>query len=454
MADGNGRINEDPPGSGSSFSGTGNRNDLTMNTGNTAAKAATKEKVNYTYDATDQSPYRVMVELLDNNNGELRINKLALAVTLHKMSAYKNSVLEVKQAGRNKMIVYLNNYAKANKLIDDEEFRRRNYRAYVPMHFISVSGVVAGVPLDVSIEELEETVQCEVPILGIRRLNSWIDGAPQPSQRISITFRANKLPRMVKMFSCTSRIRPFNKKSVLCMNCLRYSHRAENCRSKKRCVRCTLVHDEEEEFGRCLNPIKCLYCRKDHATTDRECPERKRQDNIQAIMAKTNLTFVEAREQFPILTENYYEALLEMTDDPTPAESFAKMTANQYQFTRKPLPRPKKDTEKQSSRIISEQVTVFQEKKRKMETSQDGIALFNKHKVSDAEKWKSQLRAAAAANNQGLSGKDHLQVSAPTSTSTAVATDPANRCGTTPKGTIIVRNTSTGKNAHPIINKK
>lgn len=449
----------DDDSSGSTMSALGNQSDLAnMNTGNGETTPTAKQKMNYTYNAKDQSPYRVMVEILDSNNGELRINKLALAVTLHKMSAYKNNVVEVKQAGRNKMIVYLNNYEAANRLIDDDEFRRRNYRAYVPMHFISLSGVVAGVPLDVSIEELEESVCCEVPILGIRRLNTWIDGMPQPSQRISITFRASTLPRMVKMFRCTSKVRPFYKKSVLCMNCLRYSHRADNCRSKKRCVRCTMIHNEEEEFERCLEPVKCLYCRKDHTTTDRECPERKRQDNIQAIMAKTNLTYVEARERFPILTENYYEALVEMTDDPTPAESFATMTANQY--TRRNQHRTNKEMkEKQPSRIISEQVTVFQEKRRKFDTSQspDGIALFNKHKVSDAEKWKSELRAAAANNQSfsGFSGKDHPQVtkSTPTKTPASAVTDPANRGGAIPKSTILFRHTS-GKVAHPNTMKK
>lgn len=343
------------------------------------------------------------------------------------------------------MMAYLNNYKVANKLVEDEEFKRRNYRAYIPMHFISISGVMAGIPIEVSTEELEEYIHCEVPILGIRRLNTWFDGKPQPSQRVSITFRANELPRMVKMLSCTTKVRPFYKKSILCMNCLRYSHRTENCRSKKRCVRCAMVHQEEEEdYERCLRPIKCLYCRKEHTTTDRDCPERKRQDNIQAIMAKTNLTFIEAKERFPILTENQYEALLEMTDDPTPAESYANMTANHY--VKRNQPKTKRTTEKQPSRIISEDVTVFQEKKRKADTLPDGAALFNKHKVSDAEKWKAELRAAAA-NKQGTSENKV------TPTTITTATDPTVKSGPHPKNTILVRHTSTGKIAHPITKK-
>lgn len=115
-------------------------------------------------------------------------------------------------------------------------------------------------------------------------------------------------------------------------------------------------------------------------------------------MARSNLTYIEATEQFPILTQNYYEALLEGAEDPTPAESFATMTAGSFKW--KPPPRKavqRRPEPNVRSTIISEQVKVYNSKKNPTANTSNGVALFNKYKVTEAEKWKEELRSAAAA---------------------------------------------------------
>lgn len=238
----------------------------------------------------------------------------------------------------------------------------------------------------------------EVPVLGVKRLTRFIDGRREPTQRVSVTFRAKKIPSLVKVFCCSMKIRAFYRKTVLCLNCLRYSHRAENCRSRTRCRNCSGIHDDPAENELCQNAKKCLHCRTNHKTEDIECPERKRQNNIQSIMARSNLTYIEATEQFPILTQNYYEALLEGAEDPTPAESFATMTAGSFKW--KPPPRKavqRRPEPNVRSTIISEQVKVYNSKKNPTANTSNGVALFNKYKVTEAEKWKEELRSAAAA---------------------------------------------------------
>lgn len=241
------------------------------------------------------------------------------------------------------------------------------------------------------------------------------------------------------------KVRAFIQKAVICTNCLRYSHKAENCRSKKRCNRCAALHNSIEEITNCVNPIKCLYCKQKHVTTDIECPERLRQNNIQTIMAKTNLSYVEAKEHFPLLTTNYYNALTEKTEDPLPSESYAKMTANQY--TRTNQPKPKEARDKSPKKIIAEQIVVCQDKKRKRDPITDGIALFNKHKVTETEKWKTELRAAATANKQEYE-KNMLKSTTKTNISASGSIHETQQ--KSPKSNIILRVNSAGKITNPI----
>nr|XP_029715871.1 uncharacterized protein LOC115259436 [Aedes albopictus] len=152
-------------------------------------------KENNLYNNNDEGPYRVMVELQDNKEGEIRINKLSLAQTLQKMIVYKGHITEVKQAGRQKVMVYLNNYQLANRLTTDKDFNQRNYRAYIPKH------LVAGIPLDMKDEDVTNGIISEVPVLGVKRLTRFIDGRREPTQRVSVTFRAKKIPSLVKSSS-------------------------------------------------------------------------------------------------------------------------------------------------------------------------------------------------------------------------------------------------------------
>lgn len=311
----------------------GDSNDATSNTSTSTGQ----RKVNYQYENGDQGPFRVMVELVDTQNGKIKINKLSLASALRKMPMYKTHVIEMKQVGRNKLMVYFNNYQIANRLTTDANLKEKNYRA-------------------------------------------------------------PKLPERVRIFCCSVGVRAFYRKTVLCQNCLRYNHQTTNCKSKRRCSNCTRTHEKQEEYNECKEPPRCLYCRVTHKTTDTRCPERTRQNNVQAIMARTNLTAIEAVEQFPIQTRNYYEALVESAQEPTPAESYATMTAGKYRERVATPLRPRKRTgDIEASTNIAEQVVVMKEKKKKTdgERQTNGVALFNKFKVTEAEKWKTQLRQAA-----------------------------------------------------------
>lgn len=343
----------------------------------------------YEYNQYDTSPFRVIVQLQNDEEGKQRINKLSLGKVLSKIDEYKNNITNMRALGRNKVLVFLKNFQVANKLQSDQMLRKNNYKAYIPRSFVSVTGVVAGVPVDMSIEEISQNITSKYPILGINRLHRYEGGNKIETHRISITFRASKLPEDVRLFCCINSVRPFVNKPVLCLNCLRYNHSTENCRSKKRCPNCTLQH-EDLDVGDCPNKQKCLYCKEnsDHRTSDEGCAERKRQRNIKTIMAKTTLTYMEAKEQFPILTQNRYELLENSGDFPSLPNSFAEISSGMYRTRNEQQYRPTKPKRPIEEVNIADQVQIFTEKKKKTDgEQQNGVALFNTFRVTDFERW-------------------------------------------------------------------
>lgn len=350
----------------------------------------------YEYDKTDPAPYRVIVQLIDDKSGSVQLNKLTFGKLMTKTEEYKKNISNIRALGKFKAMVFMESHQAANQLQKDPQLKANNYKAYIPRSFVSVSGVVAGVPTDMTIEEIQENITCTSPILSINRLHRYEDGNKIPTNRVGITFRASVLPKEVRLFCCINSVRPFVNRPVLCLNCLRYNHATENCRSKKRCPNCSAMHDEME-LGECQYPKKCFYCKTDHRTSDASCPERTRQRNIKNLMAKTTLTYMEVKEQNPVLTQNRYDILTNGEEFPSLPQTYSSMTAGE--FRAKPEYRYKPQRAKrpiEEDVILADQVQVFADKKKKQsgEPSNNGVALFNKFRVTDFDRW-AQLNEAA-----------------------------------------------------------
>lgn len=356
-----------------------------------------KQYDKYEYRYTDVGPFRLIAELLDYENGD-KINKLSLGKLLSKTAEYRENVINMRPLGRKKLLIFIKNYTIANKMQDDEMIKEHNYKIYVPRSFISITGVITGVPNDMTIQEIQENITCEVPILNIYRLNRFVNDIKTPSNRISVTFRSNKLPDEAKLYCCINKVLPFVNKPMLCRNCLRYGHKTNACRSYRRCEICTKQHEGAERTD-CTNIKTCLYCKTDgkHCTTDvDECPEWARQRNIKTIMAKTNLTYLEAKEMNPTLTQNRYELLNNLAEFPTLTDSYSKMTAGNFktrdmnQYKTQKMKRPVEEVNIADT-VIAHNDKKDKKKKTEHEAEQHGVALFNKYRATEFDRWAQQI---------------------------------------------------------------
>ncbi|XP_055614126.1 uncharacterized protein LOC129760500 [Uranotaenia lowii] len=238
-----------------------------------------KDKPVFNYTVTDSGPYRVYFEPRSEAAEKFpQINKFALGSALRKMAGYKNFISDMKYVSRQKIIVFLSSYNKANKLVEEINASSGEYKAYIPKHLICITGIVNGIPINLDMGEIQEDTE------------------------------------------------------IVCHKCLRFGHNTTNCKGAKRCDKCAERHENDEDFENCLNPIKCANCRsREHSSTDIDCPEKKRQQTIKMLMSKRNWTYAEAREQVTI-NQNVYAPLQNITDFPTPAESYASMTQGNFRW--------------------------------------------------------------------------------------------------------------------------
>lgn len=384
--------------------------------GQTSNNLQKREDVVYTH--KDAAPYRVYFELRNDEDGTKKINKFGLGSTLRSNDTYKRHIVDMKYAGRQKILVFLNSYVKANQLVKHINESSKIYRAYVPQHLVCITGVLAGIPSEIPIEQIAEDLECEVPIVAVRRLTRFNDGIKIPTNRVSVTFRTSSLPDKVRLFCCMSRVQPFIQKVVVCLNCLRTNHRTTNCRSAKRCQRCAERHEDKLEYANCGNSKKCANCRStEHTTTDPNCPEIKRQDKIKKLMAKRNLTYAEAKEQVPTENQNLYEALYDAEEFPTLSDSFADMAKGNFRWKdplreqwllanneRKKiqaavyLGKPDKQNKKRKTTTNAEITT---EKRNNIvrsdgSESASGAALNNSHRVDEKERWETVSKQVIA----------------------------------------------------------
>lgn len=68
---------------------------------------------------------------------------------------------------------------------------------------------------------------------------------------------------------------------------------------EKKCGKCSSMHEQEDEYVHC-NKILCFHCKSiTHKTSDKDCPEYKRQKNIKEKMGFDNLSFYDAAIFYP-----------------------------------------------------------------------------------------------------------------------------------------------------------
>ncbi|KAL0892163.1 hypothetical protein ABMA27_015359 [Loxostege sticticalis] len=269
------------------------------------------------YQATDVSPFVVhIVKEQTAPNQNLTLHPVTVGYFLKKK--FIKGVVEgsLKKVGRNRVTVSFSNFEDANSFLNNDTIKLNNYKTFIPTSNITRMGVIRGVPVDWSDDDILNNITVPVgcgKILKVRRLKkkSIVNGKPEfnPIETVVVTFDGQILPKRIFLCYNSLPVDLYIYPTIQCFQCCRYGHVKSQCRSLPRCYKCGLDHtgdtcDVEEE------DIVCFLCSGPHMATNRKCPEFLRQKAIKESMAKSCITYAEALKLHPPISKSFADVVI------------------------------------------------------------------------------------------------------------------------------------------------
>ncbi|XP_014235551.2 mediator of RNA polymerase II transcription subunit 13-like [Trichogramma pretiosum] len=221
-----------------------------------------------------------------------------------------DSIKNICRRSRSKVEIIVTSRTQANTLANDTSFKKHDLETYVPGFRRTRKGVIKGIDLEFSDEDILDGITCSGPmkVMEVRRMSrknkqhstqdvndsKWI-----PTKSIVCTIEGQKLPEHVYIFGVRVKVEPYVQKVMQCYNCLKYRHTAKTCRGKSRCFNCGDLKHE----GACAHTApRCANCSQEglsdtnHKSIDSSCPIFIAHKKINNIMAYDNVTFAEAKD--------------------------------------------------------------------------------------------------------------------------------------------------------------
>lgn len=311
------------------------------------------------YKIKDDNVYKINVT---PTNETEKLSKIKVSQILLKNNI--KNVFDIKAIGKNKLCVVFNNHTSANNF-DKSEIQ--GIKTEIPIHYISVVGVLRGFPSDMPLSDLSSLIKFPDQILKIERITRVNPDKQKdptnkeipdriPSNNVKITFHSSVLPSHIDLKYYKEKIHPYVSNTRQCTHCLRFGHSNRVCKSAKRCDKCGSNHTEDECPAMAL---KCVNCQGAHKASSKECQERKRQDNIKIIMSTKNISYHETMELFPQYTsQNKFSALENIDEFPalTRANYSTVLKGNPNKnktitVNKKPFPQVPKEIREKSNRF-------------------------------------------------------------------------------------------------------
>jgi hypothetical protein len=223
-----------------------------------------------------------------------KVSPVCIAKALNELgNNHVDRVIPVRDGG---IVVKCFTASQAAKLQKVNRLGKWMVEASFPVGETQCKGVISGVPLDVSMEDLIGLCK-NSGVVSARRLNRRVDGKFQESLSVCLTFKVSKLPSAVNICYQHYPVRQFIPPVVRCFKCQRFGHYASSCRAgKSRCVRCGEDHKYDECKTR--DEPKCCRCGGAHSAAYGGCITMIREKEIQYMKTTNKLSYAEAAKRY------------------------------------------------------------------------------------------------------------------------------------------------------------
>lgn len=259
------------------------------------------DKKEILYHSLDKGPFIVYLESTDKVGFNIgKSNNIKIARDLFKLNL--RDIVKISNKGLNRISVQFTNYLAANSFVNNKTLLDRGYKIFIPFNFVTSKGIARRVDIDLSEEELLKHCNSsgDIKILNVKRMNRKVikEGVSTyvPTGSVLFTFQGLNLPKYINFYFLEFSVSVYVSPVTQCFRCLRFGHTRNNCRgSKEKCFNCAEdSHQPQGEDFTC--ETCCMYCKNNHRSTDKRCPEYQRQKNIKQLMAFENYTYFEANE--------------------------------------------------------------------------------------------------------------------------------------------------------------
>jgi hypothetical protein len=256
-----------------------------------------------TYTDKDSGPFFVYIQKNVLPDSSSSLNTIELGKLLHSLKI-QNIVPRggIKSIGRNRVSIQFVNHTAANAFAEDARILNHGFKTFIPFHMVSRMGLVRGIPLEWTHEEIVSNIELPTDtgkIIKSRRLSRKMSSPDKstftwvPTQTVILTFQGQVLPEKVFSFYSAIEVEKYIYPTIQCFKCCRYGHTKTLCRSNPRCFKCGEEHLGETCHIEIQN-TKCVNCAGNHSATNRICPEFVRQNIIKKNMTEQNISYTEA----------------------------------------------------------------------------------------------------------------------------------------------------------------
>lgn len=242
------------------------------------------------YEAAATGPYVVLCE----STKDSKLHEMGLARILCKEDI---KFVKAESKGSNRVKLTFSSRQEANRFMTHPRLNILALKAYMPSSSYSCIGVIKQLDPTLTTDELEEEISKDTKILGVRFLAKEEGRSGQSYVAAMITFPTTELPRELKLFNQVVPVMAYIPRVLICHNCSRYGHTAQQCKTspaKQRCNKCSGSH----ATAKCdASVLKCPQCSGPHAAADKKCPILQKEKRVKKLTVLDKLSYAEALQK-------------------------------------------------------------------------------------------------------------------------------------------------------------
>lgn len=215
--------------------------------------------------------------------------------TLNKMQLAEHLAKEIgnfqyaKALANGRVLVVCHSKSQQERALALTSLNECNVEVYAPGTGSKAKGVIYGVPIEISDEDILRKVK-GAKVSEAKRFQITKDNMRVASQTVLLTFESQSIPRRIEIGYLSFQVKPYIRPPLRCFNCHEYGHVAAVCRKKRKCGKCGEDHNYED----CASALCCPNCGEAHSAAYKGCRFYANAVEVQKIRTNDRVSYAEA----------------------------------------------------------------------------------------------------------------------------------------------------------------